>query len=121
MPVYQFTATDQNGTTQQGTFEAADEQQAYSQLSQYGLTATQVVPVEQTSPSAAVASHTPDPVKAAKSSTDVSAKATKPTKPKEKRRKEEFFQWNWAGAQIQKIFLFLPDKCLPLFMLAYPC
>ena len=63
MPVYQFTATDQNGTTQQGTFEAADEQQAYSQLSQYGLTASQVVPVEQTSPSAAVASPTPESCK----------------------------------------------------------
>ena len=31
------------GTPQQGTFEAANEEQAYSQLAQYGLTVSQAV------------------------------------------------------------------------------
>ena len=45
MPVYQFTATDQNGDPQQGTFEAPNEEQAYAQLAQYGLTVSKVLPI----------------------------------------------------------------------------
>jgi type II secretory pathway component PulF len=37
MPNFQFTATDQTGAQTQGTFEAANEEQAYEQLAQYGL------------------------------------------------------------------------------------
>ena len=69
-----------------------------------------VVPVEQTSPPAAVASPIPDPVKAAKSSTDVSAKLQSQLS----KKKEEggILSMELGGAQIQKIF-HLPDKCLP--------
>ena len=37
MPVFQYTATDQTGASSQGNFEAESEEQARSQLAQYGL------------------------------------------------------------------------------------
>ena len=46
MPVFQYTATDQTGASSQGNFEAESEEQARSQLAQYGLNVTEVVPVE---------------------------------------------------------------------------
>ena len=46
MPNFQYTATDQTGAQTQGTFEAANEQQAYEQLAQYGLTVSQVIPLD---------------------------------------------------------------------------
>ena len=46
MPNFQYTATDQTGAQTQGTFEAANEQQAYEQLAQYGLNVSQVVPLD---------------------------------------------------------------------------
>jgi type IV pilus assembly protein PilC len=45
MPVFQYTATDQNGAPSQGNFEAPSEEQAREQLAQYGLTVTQLQPV----------------------------------------------------------------------------
>ena len=42
MPVFQYTATDQNGAPSQGNFEAPSEEQAREQLAQYGLTVTQL-------------------------------------------------------------------------------
>ena len=36
MPVFQYTATDQTGASSQGNFEAESEEQARSQLAQYG-------------------------------------------------------------------------------------
>ena len=47
MPKYQYFATDQHGNASQGEFEATNESQAQEQLSQYGLTVTQLVPLEQ--------------------------------------------------------------------------
>ena len=46
MPNFQYTATDQTGAQTQGTFEAANEQQAYEQLAQYGLSVSQVTPLD---------------------------------------------------------------------------
>ena len=46
MPVFQYTATDQTGASSQGNFEAESEEQARSQLSQYGLNVTQLVPLD---------------------------------------------------------------------------
>ncbi|MEC7626889.1 MAG: type II secretion system F family protein, partial [Verrucomicrobiota bacterium] len=46
MPIFQYTATDQTGAQTQGNFEAANEQQAYQQLAQYGLNVSQVVPLD---------------------------------------------------------------------------
>ncbi len=46
MPNFQYTATDQTGAQTQGTFEAANEQQAYAQLAQYGLNVTQVTALD---------------------------------------------------------------------------
>ena len=46
MPNFQYIATDQTGAQTQGTFEAANEQQAYEQLAQYGLNVSQVTPLD---------------------------------------------------------------------------
>ena len=46
MPNFQYVATDQFGAQSQGTFEAANEQQAYEQLAQYGLSVSQVIPLD---------------------------------------------------------------------------
>ena len=46
MPVFQYTATDQTGASSQGNFEAESEEQARSQLAQYGLNVTQLVPLD---------------------------------------------------------------------------
>ena len=46
MPNFQYIATDQTGAQTQGTFEAANEQQAYEQLAQYGLNVSQVIPLD---------------------------------------------------------------------------
>ena len=43
MPVFQYTATDQTGASSQGNFEAESEEQARSQLAQYGLNVTELV------------------------------------------------------------------------------
>jgi len=87
MPVYQFSATDQNGAPQQGTFEAANEEQAYSQLAQYGLTVSQLVPAEPDD-AAPVQAQAQVKEKAAKQTKSAKAeKATKPAKPKKKKKK----------------------------------
>lgn len=46
MPIFQYTATDQAGAQSQGNFEAANEQQAYEQLAQYGLSVSQLIPLD---------------------------------------------------------------------------
>ena len=46
MPVFQYTATDQAGASSQGNFEAESEEQARSQLAQYGLNVTELVPLD---------------------------------------------------------------------------
>ena len=97
MPVYQFSATDQNGAPQQGTFEAANEEQAYSQLAQYGLTVSQLVPSEPA---------VPDPVQpqsmvkektATKTNLANAEKATKPAKQKKKKKKGGFLAIELGG------------------------
>jgi type IV pilus assembly protein PilC len=56
MAVFQYTATDQAGASSQGNFEAENEEQARSQLAQYGLTVSALVPVDSgESPSKAAA------------------------------------------------------------------
>ncbi len=44
MPIFQYTATDQTGTSSQGNFEASNEDQAREQLAQYGLNVTKLEP-----------------------------------------------------------------------------
>ena len=46
MPVFQYTATDQAGASSQGNFEAESEEQARSQLAQYGLNVSELVPLD---------------------------------------------------------------------------
>ena len=59
MPNFQYVATDQTGAQTQGTFEAANEQQAYEQLAQYGLNVSQVIPLDPPSTTGASADSTP--------------------------------------------------------------
>ena len=69
MPIFQFTATDQSGAPSEGTFEAANEEQAYAQLAQYGLTVSKVVPLDAPTPAQvppAVAAEEPAPTKSGK-------------------------------------------------------
>ena len=92
MPVYQFTATDQTGAPQHGTFEAANEEQAYSQLAQYGLTVSQLLPGEApkeapaVAPSAEPASQNNLTEKKSKKKAKAE-KAPKPVKAKKKKKK----------------------------------
>ena len=65
MPNFQYVATDQAGAQTQGTFEAANEQQAYEQLAQYGLNVSQVIPLDNPAPANAPADQAP-PLKKAK-------------------------------------------------------
>ena len=65
MPNFQYTATDQTGAQTQGTFEAANEQQAYEQLAQYGLSVSQVTPLDPP-PSSTGTSESPGKQKKAK-------------------------------------------------------
>ena len=65
MPNFQYVATDQTGAQSQGTFEAANEQQAYEQLAQYGLNVSQVIPLDPPS-AASVATDQEAPLKKAK-------------------------------------------------------
>lgn len=46
MPIFQYTATDQTGAPSEGNFEAASEEQAREQLSQYGLNVTKLEPLD---------------------------------------------------------------------------
>lgn len=46
MAVFQYTATDQAGASSQGNFEAENEEQARSQLAQYGLNVSALVPLD---------------------------------------------------------------------------
>jgi len=55
MPVFQYTATDQTGAPSQGNFEAESEEQARSQLAQYGLNITDVVRLDSGEPEASEA------------------------------------------------------------------
>ena len=59
MPNFQYVATDQTGAQTQGTFEAANEQQAYEQLAQYGLNVSQVIPLDPPSTTGASADSAP--------------------------------------------------------------
>ena len=59
MPNFQYVATDQTGAQTQGTFEAANEQQAYEQLAQYGLNVSQVIPLDPPSTAGASAESAP--------------------------------------------------------------
>ena len=59
MPNFQYVATDQTGAQTQGTFEAANEQQAYEQLAQYGLNVSQVIPLDPPGTTGASADSTP--------------------------------------------------------------
>ena len=87
MIVYQFTATDQNGAPQQGTFEAANEEQAYSQLAQYGLTVSQLTPNEAPAPAPAPAPAKEPEKPQKKKKSAKPEKAAKPAKPKKKKKK----------------------------------
>ena len=91
MPIFQFTATDQSGAPSEGTFEAANEEQAYAQLAQYGLTVSKVVPLDAPTPAQvtpAVAAEEPAPTKSAKpTKKSKEEKESKSTKPKKKKKK----------------------------------
>ena len=81
MPIYQFTGTDQTGAPSQGTFEAPNEEQALAQLAQYGLSVSQVIPIDNPAPTPSSASE-PAPVQEQPS-------AAKPEKTKKRSKAEK--------------------------------
>jgi len=81
MPIYQFTGTDQTGAPSQGTFEAPNEEQALAQLAQYGLSVSQVIPIDNPTPTPSSASE-PAPVQEQPS-------AAKPEKTKKRSKAEK--------------------------------
>jgi type IV pilus assembly protein PilC len=46
MPIFKYSGTDQTGAPSEGNFEAANEEQARSQLAQYGLTLTAIAQID---------------------------------------------------------------------------
>ena len=76
MPNFQYVATDQTGAQTQGTFEAANEQQAYEQLAQYGLNVSQVIPLDSPAKPSAPADESP-PLKKTKNKAKKSKKKKK--------------------------------------------
>ena len=93
MPIYQFTATDQNGAPSQGTFEAPNEEQAFAQLAQYGYTVSQLVPAQEQPVAVAPAPVTAPPLvpedKAAAKKSKKKAKAEKAPKPPNPKKKKK--------------------------------
>ena len=80
MPIFQYVATDQTGAQTQGNYEAENQEQAYAQLAQYGLTVTQLVAYQ-------AAPEVPSPVQAGKKEKKKKEKAPKPVKPAKKKKK----------------------------------
>ncbi len=80
MPIFQYVATDQTGAQTQGNYEAANEEQAYAQLAQYGLTVTQLVALQ----AAPVAPSPAQPEPKQKRTKEKAPKAVKPPKKKKK-------------------------------------
>ncbi len=80
MPIFQYTATDQTGAQSQGNFEAANEEQALTQLAQYGLTVSQLIPLDQPASPA---------VPAATDKKAAKKKAKKEKAPKVKKKKKK--------------------------------
>ena len=78
MPIFQYVATDQTGAQTQGSYEAANEEQALAQLAQYGLTVTQLVPTQS-------APEVPSPAQPEKKQ---KKKAPKPSKAAKKKKKK---------------------------------
>ena len=81
MPIFQYVATDQTGAQTQGSYEAANEEQALAQLAQYGLTVTQLVP-NQSAP------EVPSPAQPEKKQKKKKEKAPKPPKAAKKKKKK---------------------------------
>ena len=80
MPIFQYVATDQTGAQTQGSYEAANEEQALAQLAQYGLTVTQLVPTQS-------APEVPSPAQPEKKQKKKKEKAPKPSKAAKKKKK----------------------------------
>tara|TARA_B100001248_G_scaffold34117_1_gene21899 strand:- start:1645 stop:2964 length:1320 start_codon:yes stop_codon:yes gene_type:complete len=81
MPIFQYVATDQTGAQTQGSYEAANEEQALAQLAQYGLTVTQLVPTQS-------APEVPSPAQPEKKQKKKKEKAPKPPKAAKKKKKK---------------------------------
>ena len=81
MPIFQYVATDQTGAQTQGSYEAANEEQALAQLAQYGLTVTQLVPTQS-------APEVPSPAQPEKKQKKKKEKAPKPSKAAKKKKKK---------------------------------
>jgi type IV pilus assembly protein PilC len=81
MPIYQYVAADQTGAQTQGSYEAANEEQALAQLAQYGLTVTQLVPTQS-------APEVPSPTQPEKKQKKKKEKAPKPPKAAKKKKKK---------------------------------
>ena len=91
MPIFQYTATDQTGAQTQGNFEAANEQQAYQQLAQYGLNVSQVVPLDTPADQLSQAADAEAPTKG--------KKKTKSAKAKGKKKKGDCLPLKLEGAE----------------------
>ena len=81
MPIFQYVAADQTGAQTQGSYEAANEEQALAQLAQYGLTVTQLVPTQ-------AAPEVPSPTQPEKKQKKKKEKAPKPPKAAKKKKKK---------------------------------
>lgn len=80
MPIFQYTATDQTGAQSQGNFEAANEQQALTQLAQYGLSVSQLIALEPPASPAAPTDKKPAKKKAKKEKAPKAKKKKKKSK-----------------------------------------
>ena len=89
MAIFKYIATDANGTQVDGTFEATDEQDARSILSQYKLTPSQLSQVGAVAapPVLDVGSASPPPKKAAEAPSAKSEKKKLPAKEGKKKKK----------------------------------
>ena len=99
MPNFQYVATDQTGAQTQGTFEAANEQQAYEQLAQYGLNVSQVIPLDPPSTAGASAESAPPLEK------------TKGKAKKAKKKKGGLLAIELGGGPTKEDISVLRDKC----------
>ena len=104
MPIFQYVATDQTGAQSQGNYEAANEEQAYAQLAQYGLTVTQLVAVQ-------VTPEVPSPAQPEKKERKRRKKLPSHLKPRRKRRRVACWLWKSVVVQPMRIFLSLLGKC----------
>ena len=103
MPIFQYVATDQTGAQTQGSYEAANEEQALAQLAQYGLTVTQLVPTQS-------APEVTGPTR--KEAKEKKGKSPEAIQSREKEKKERWLACNrdwWWAYERRHLYFYPPD------------